>query len=241
MLCRRHRIQPFPLIRSCWIAGLLAMTPLVHTSVCAHGPFDSNARITVMETTIEATAVLGTDLARTIFAQSHIAAPPGQGNAVPNDVAVQLFRLANGDETLTPKEVRIFSDGLETAFVVTYPRPNFSNIRLEAKFARWLPASNQCALLVTDDQNQRLGSHVISLSSPITEFAAPQKSSPASEVAAAPSTPLPPIANAKLPAPTSPATKPAAIVPLLPIILVAVLVTLGGWWLARYFNHRETN
>jgi len=211
----------------------------------AHAPFDSNARVTVLEQTIEATVTVGTGLTELLLKDSDVNSfsnqGVGMGTILPVELAGRFFELEANDKKIAATQLRVLSDGLEALFVVTYPRPNTEAFRLRAQFARQLPASNFCALVVTDDNNQTLGSHVVKLGSETAEFTLPKL--PGAIVEAAP----PASVVAHIAAPVETIAAPLAAHPSQPrwhfgaLIIIAAVVALGGAWLIQKTFRREQN
>ena len=166
------RLRSWAVLFSCIIVVLSAI------SVRAHSPFDCNARITVTEQSIEATVTVGTDLAAQLIKDSGVTSLPrsgvGTGMILPAELANRFFEIESSGNQINASSVRVLSDGLEALFVVTFPRPTSPDIRLHARFAKQLPASSFSALIVTDDNNQMLGSHIVKLGSETLEFSLPQ-------------------------------------------------------------------
>lgn len=151
---------------------------LATTAIRAHSPFDCNARVAVSEESIEATVTVGTGLAAELIKGSGVTSLPttgvGTGTILPIELANRFFEIESAGKQINVSSVRVLSDGLEALFVVTFPRPDSSDIRLHARFARQLPPSSFSALIVTDDNNQMLGSHIVKLGSETLEFRLPQ-------------------------------------------------------------------
>lgn len=219
----------------------LFSSPWVH----AHAPFDSSARVIVLEQEIEATVTVGTGLAEKLLEDSNGQSIPttgvGLGKVLPIELAGRLFELEANDKKIAPTQLRVLSDGLEALFIVTYPRPNTEGFRLRAQFARQLPSTNFCALVVTDDNNQLLGSHVVKSGSATADFTLPQAPGAIAEAA----TPAPIVAHIATPVETIAA--PLAAKPSQPrprfwaLITIAVVVAIGGAWLIQRTFRREQN
>lgn len=211
----------------------------------AHAPFDSSARVIVLEQEIEATVTVGTGLADQLLADSGGQSIPttgvGPGKVLPVELAGRFFELEANDQKIAATQLRVLSDGLEALFIVTYPRPNSEAFRLRAQFARQLPPTNFCALVVTDDNNQLLGSHIVKSGSATADFTLPKP--PGAIVEAA--TPAPIVAH--LAAPAEIIAAPLAAKPSQPrprfgvLIIIAVVVGLGGAWLIQRTFRREQN
>ncbi len=201
----------------------------------AHAPFDSSARVIVLEQEIEATVTVGTGLAEQLLAdsggQSIPTAGVGPGKVLPVELAGRFFELEANDQKIAATQLRVLSDGLEALFIVTYPRPTGEAFRLRAQFARHLPATNFCALVVADDNNQLLGSHIVKSGSAVADFNLPKL--PGTIVEAA--MPAPVVAHLAAPAEIIAAPlvgKPSQPHPRFGVlIIIAVVVALGGAWL----------
>jgi hypothetical protein len=213
------------------------------SSAAAHAPFDSNARITVLEETIEASAIVGSGLTEILLKNSNV--PPlvntgvGRGTVLPLELADRLFSITASGQNLNATQIRVLSDGLESSFVVTFPRPQTETLQLETRFAKHLPASNVCALIITDDQNRMLGSHLVKLGSAITEFGLPQLA----EVASAPivaSSPTAATALAHELTLNSPAAKTYTVLQAILLIPLVAAFACGGLWLGRKIFGRES-
>ena len=163
-----------------WCVGAVCcfVILLATTAVRAHSPFDCNGRVTVSEESIEATVTVGTGLAAELIKGSGVTSLPrsgvGTGMILPAELANRFFEIESSGNQINASSVRVLSDGLEALFVVTFPRPTSPDIRLHARFAKQLPASSFSALIVTDDNNQMLGSHIVKLGSETLEFRLPQ-------------------------------------------------------------------
>lgn len=233
----------FPVSRWLMLFAGGFMAFLLSPSVQAHAPFDSNARVTVLEQTIEATVTVGTGLTELLLKDSGVSSFPnqgvGMGTILPVELAGRFFEMEANDKNIPATQLRVLSDGLETLFVVTYPRPTSDAFRLRAQFARQLPASNLCALVVTDDNNQVLGSHIVKLGREVADFNLPKLSGAIAEVTA------PVVARISAAAETIATPLPAA--PPQPrwrfgiLIIIAGIVAIGGWWLVQRNFSREQN
>jgi hypothetical protein len=230
----------FPLSRL-----LLLFVGLLAPSVYAHAPFDSNARVTVLEQTIEATVTVGTGLTELLLKDSSVHSFPnqgvGMGTILPVELAARFFEMEAGGQNIPATQLRVLSDGLEALFIVTYPRPTSEAFRLRAQFARHLPGSNFCALVVTDDNNQLLGSHLVKSGSAAADFNLPQRPGVIIEAA----TPVSVVAQLAAPAEAMAATttpNPSHPRPRLGALTIsAVIFALGGAWLIRKTFRREPN
>lgn len=195
----------------CLLLILLIASNLFDAStVHAHSPFDSNAHITVMEQNLEASLVVGTGLTEQLLKDSGVGPLPntgvGMGTSLPLQVAPRLFEIEVAGTNLPASQLRVLSDGLEATFVVIYPRPPSDTFRVHATFARHLPASGFSALVVTDDQNRMLGSHIVRLGSEIANFTLPPLPGTTQEVAATGAA-VEPVAPSAMTAATAPSTK----------------------------------
>lgn len=246
MIVRRfepHRAS-FPVSRWLLLIAIGLETFFVSPPAQAHAPFDSNARVTVLEQTIEATVTVGTGLTELLLKDSGVQSFPnhgvGMGTILPIELAARFFEMEAGGQNIPATQLRVLSDGLEALYVVTYPRPTGETFRLRAPFARHLPATNFCALVVVDDNNQLLGSHIIKVGSETADFNLPK-----TDAVVAASTPAPGVARISAPAETIPT--PLTTQPSQPrwrfglLIIIAALVALGGWWLVQKTFCREQN
>src|SRR6478736_3365740 len=181
------------------IASHRVLSSLLLVGICfgaatvrAHSPFDSTAHLTVMEQSLEASLVVGSGLSDKLLQDSGVPAIPntgvGMGTTLPITLATRLFEIETAGTNLPATRVRVLSDGLESTFVVTYPRPATDSFRLRAAFAKHLPASGFSALVVTDDQNRMLGSHIVRQGSETAEFSLPKLPGTGSEIVAASAT-----------------------------------------------------
>lgn len=244
-----RRIEPyhalFPVARWLMLIAVGLKIFFVSPTAHAHAPFDSNARVTVLEQTIEATVTVGTGLTELLLKDSDVNSfsnqGVGMGTILPVELAGRFFELEANDKRIAATQLRVLSDGLEALFVVTYPRPNTEAFRLRAQFARQLPASNFCALVVTDDNNQMLGSHVVKLGSETAEFTLPKP--PGAIVEAVP----PASVVAHIAAPVETIAAPLTAHPSQPrwhfgaLIIIAAVVALGGACLIQKTFRREQN
>lgn len=177
IFCRIARLSQHLSIR-CWrgvVAWLVGFT-LNWFPAQAHSPFDSTARVTVLEQNIEASLVVGNGLTEKLLQDSGITSVPtvGRGTTLPLDLAARLFEIGFQGTNLPATQLRVLSDGLESTFVVTYPRPATDTFRLRAAYAKHLPESGFSALVVTDDQNKVLGSHIVRVGSEVADFKLPK-------------------------------------------------------------------
>ena len=246
MIVRRtepyHALSPASRWLILIVVGLNAF--FVSPSAQAHAPFDSSARVIVLEQEIEATVTVGTGLAEQLLAdsggQSIPTAGVGPGKVLPVELAGRFFELEANDQKIAATQLRVLSDGLEALFIVTYPRPTGEAFRLRAQFARHLPATNFCALVVADDNNQLLGSHIVKLGSETADFTLPKLPGAIIEAAA----PASVVADISATAETiaAPLTKPSQPRPrFAALIIIAVVVALGGAWLIQRTFRREQN
>lgn len=171
MLCQRAFISRW-LGAVALIAGFVLNPLPAH----AHSPFDSTARATVMEQNLEASLVVGSGLTEKLLLDSGITGIPttSRGIILPLKLAPQLFEIEAGGTNLPATQLRMLSDGLESTFVITYPRPTAATFRLRATFAKHLPESGFSALVVTDEQNKILGSHIVRVGSEAADFSLPE-------------------------------------------------------------------
>lgn len=247
MIVRRfepHRAS-FPVSRWLLLIAIGLETFFVSPPAQAHAPFDSNARVTVLEQTIEATVTVGAGLTELLLKDSGVQSFPnqgvGMGTILPVELASRFFELEASGQRISASQLRVLSDGLEALYVVTYPRPTGETFRLRAQFARHLPATNFCALVLVDDSNQLLGSHIVKVGSETADFNLPK--TPDAIVAA--TTPAPVVAHISAPAETVPT--PLTTQPSEPrwrfglLIIIAALVALGGWWVVQKSFCREQN
>ena len=234
----------FPVSR--WLMFFIGgLTLFVSASADAHAPFDSNARVTVLEQSIEATDTVGTGLTELLLKDSGVQSFPnqgvGRGTVLPVELATRFFEMEAGGQNISASQLRVLSDGLEALYVVTYPRPTGEAFRLRTPFARHLPATNFCALVVVDDNNQLLGSHIVKVGSEVADFNLPK--TPSAIVEASTSAPV--VARISAPAETIatplPTTLPQTRWRSGVLIIIAALVALGGWWLIQKTFRREQN
>lgn len=217
----------------------------ISPSAQAHAPFDSSARIIVLEQEIEATVTVGTGLAEKLLTDSGGQSIPttgvGPGKVLPVELAGRFFEMESNDKMIAATQLRVLSDGLEALFVVTYPRPPAEAFRLHSQFARHLPGSNFCALVVTDDNHQLLGSHLVKSGSATADFNLPKL--PGAIIEAVP----PASVGAQLAAPAEAITSPLKVSPSQPrprfgaLIIIAAVIALGGAWLIQRTFRREQN
>jgi hydrogenase/urease accessory protein HupE len=130
------------------------------------------------------------------------------GTTLPVTLATRLFEIEVAGTNLPATQVRVLSDGLESTFVVTYPRPAADSFRLRAVYAQHLPASGFSALVVTDDQNRMLGSHIVRQGSETAEFSLPKLPDTGLEVVAATATTETTIPAATVTSAPTPTAKP---------------------------------
>lgn len=170
-----------------WLGQTILIFCLVFavTHAHAHSPFDSTAHVTVRQDRLEASLVVGSGLAKQLLMDSGAASLPENGIAavstIPLPLAAQLFDIEIAGTNLPATQLRVRSEELESTFVVTYPRPATESFRLRAIYARHLPASSFSALVVTDDQNRMLGSHIVQIGSETAEFHLPKLASQAAD------------------------------------------------------------
>lgn len=195
MIVRRTATPHAPLLpsRGLRTTALIVWLVLGPNLARAHAPFDSTAHVTVMEQSLEASLVVGSGLTEQLLKDSGVTALPnngvGMGTTLPITLATRLFEIEIAGTNLAASQLRVLSDGLESTFVVTYPRPAADTFRLRATFARHLPASGFSALVVTDDQNRMLGSHIIRLGSETADFDLPSLPRATGETVTAATTP----------------------------------------------------
>jgi len=182
------------------------------TPARAHSPFDSTAHLIVMEQNLEASLIVGSGMSEKLLQDSGAPVMPntgvGRGTTLPIAVATRLFEIEAAGTNLPATQVRVLSDGLESTFVVTYPRPATGSFRLRAVFAKHLPASGFSALVVTDDQNRMLGSHIVRQGSETAEFSLPKLPGTGLEVVAATATAETLTPAATVTSPSAPIAKP---------------------------------
>lgn len=188
ILCRIALLsQRSFVLRWVGVVALLAGVTLNLLPAYAHSPFDSTARVTVLEQNLEASLVVGTGLTEKLLQDSGVTSVPtvGRGATLPLDLARRLFEIGVNGTNLPATQLRVLSDGLESTFVVTYPRPTTDTLRLRATYAKHLPESGFSALVVADDQNRLLGSHIVRVGSEVADFNLPKLPSPPVETVAA--------------------------------------------------------
>jgi hydrogenase/urease accessory protein HupE len=176
IFCRITRLSQHRSIRRwrsvvAWLVGFtLSLLPAQ-----AHSPFDSTARVTVLEHNLEAELVVGIGLTEQLLKESGVGIIPktSRGTVLPIHLTTRLFEIEVAGTNLPATQLKVLSDGLESTFVVTYPRPATNSIRLRATFAKHLPESAFSALVVTDDQNHMLGSHIVRVGSEVADFHLP--------------------------------------------------------------------
>jgi hydrogenase/urease accessory protein HupE len=194
-----------------WLSAVVVIVGFAvsFSTARAHSPFDSTARVTVLEQNLEAALVVGSGLTEKLLENSGVTSIPnvGRGITLPTSQAIRLFEIEAGGTNLPATQLRVLSDGLESTFVVTYPRPIANTFRLRATFAKHLPDGGFSALVVTDEQNQMLGSHIVRAGSETVDFALPQLASTPVE-AIATMTPLETIHAPTLAAAPAPVAKP---------------------------------
>ena len=130
-------------------------------SVQAHAPFDSNARHRD-GTKPRSDGRRWQRPRRRILKDSGVHSLPQAASAwarlCPSNFAVASSKSKPPEADRRHATARL-SDGLESTFVVTFPRPSADGLKLHTSFAKFLPSASFCALVVTDDNNKMLGSH----------------------------------------------------------------------------------
>lgn len=129
-----------------------------------------------MESELEASVVAGSSLAGEILKDSGQTIPTsgvGSGKILPVELAGRFFEIESNGQRLEPTELRVLSDGLEAMFIVRFPKPSVATFQVVAKFAPSLPSSGFCALVVADENNRLLGSHVVTAGNSVAKFTLP--------------------------------------------------------------------
>lgn len=142
----------------------------------AHTPFESNARITILENQIEVSLIAGSGLTEKLLVGSGVTALPqvGPGLNLPLTQAPNLFQLQVAGTNLPAALLRVLSDGLESTFVVTYPRPDAAALQIRTAYVQHLPSGQVSPLILTDDENRILGTHLARTGNETTEFPLPK-------------------------------------------------------------------
>jgi hydrogenase/urease accessory protein HupE len=127
------------------------------TAIHAHSPFDSTAHITVTAQTLEATLVVGSGLAGQLLKDSEFQT----GAPLPLTLAPRLFEIEAAATNVPATQLRVSTEGADSTFVVIYPRPATALFRLRATYSQHLPAAGFSALVVSDENDQMLGSLIV--------------------------------------------------------------------------------
>jgi hydrogenase/urease accessory protein HupE len=173
----------------------------------AHSPFDNSVHIIAFPDRYEVSVVLGSDAAQIFLKHTHpeASAVPGgvMGRDLPATVADRLCLLNDGTTALQAQTLRVLGNGLEYAFVARYPRSAASQLIFTAKYFELLAAAGNGTLVLTDDNNNRLDSGLLSRAQTTVALAL---SAPAAAAAIARQTDAP---AATAPAPDAIRTPPA--------------------------------
>lgn len=159
-----------------FLVVLLALIAITPTNSPAHSPFDSNSRVIVSDETIEASVSVGMELSKELLkdtGQTFVTTGVGRGTLLPAELAPRFFEIEANGSTIPCTELRVMSDGLEALFTAKFHRPAAESFRLHARYAKSLPSTGFSALVVTDDNNQMLGSQIVKQDSATADFPLP--------------------------------------------------------------------
>ncbi len=154
----------FALLRLLLMAGVLAAL-----TAHAHAPFDHSSRLTVGETKLELTVTMGGDAAVQFLTNcgvdSNLALSVTRESAarpLSLEVAARIYEVRAGGKPLAAEKLTAFTEGLETLFIVVYPRPDGGVLDLRALFFNGIEPMKTGAFVAEDESGMQLGSALLS-------------------------------------------------------------------------------
>ncbi|MBC8094716.1 MAG: hypothetical protein H7Y43_02780 [Akkermansiaceae bacterium] len=212
-------LRPQPCFRL--IVALFALL-LGTTSIRAHDPFDSSARMEVREADMEITVTLGLDAARQLlagagFSKERVAQLVGSQDTptafeLPLKIAADFFQISHRDAILAASKLTMLSEGTEVIFTLLYPRPAAEKLTVRAVFYTTIKEMRQGSFVAYNGNGDELGSALLSRASFTVQVLLDARRPQGHEVA----TP-----------------KPAGFARWGIIFVMAGVISLGGYWLAK--------
>jgi hypothetical protein len=236
-----------------WVVLLFLFSP---TLTHAHGPFDHSARLIVSDTKLEFLVTLGADATRAFLTKaggaeaavlqilSQTTLTPASG--LPAGLASRFFQGRVGEESLTPEHVSAITEGLETIFTVTFPRPPQGTLELEAIYFNGIEPMKQGSFVALDEHDQILGAALLSRAMNSIQFPLPEKitASPPPQSPLETDAHRPIISSSSQTTPSADANKPVSR--SAPAgrqfgLIVLALVTLGLFFLFRHHRQKQAS
>jgi hydrogenase/urease accessory protein HupE len=164
----------------------------------AHSPFESNTRLTLLETTVELSVTVGMDGGMALLHDAPPAAGQvrlvGPGYLLPGEFAGSFFEVSSGDKAMSPNKIEVRTDGLEFNILLEYRRPAENTLDVRANYISRLPSSFKSSFVMTDELGNILATKLfahenvsVSLSlpaaAPVLELAARETTIPAAQAA----------------------------------------------------------
>lgn len=158
---------------------LLAFTGFLPVPARAHGPFDHNARVWMLEDNLEVTVTLGPEAAKTFLtdgpAEVLRSGRMDLAFPLPPASAARLFEIKAGETLLSPVRATVRSDGLEYSFGLFYPRPANGPLQFIARYVGETPSLTKGSLVVVDENGTAVAGKVLSPENSSLEFTFSEK------------------------------------------------------------------
>jgi hypothetical protein len=161
-----------------------------------HGPFDNSSTLHVMEDRLELGITLGIEAAQKTLRHSGMAQSevekallvrgPSSAYDLDAEVAAGLFTLSAGSEPVLPTRVALRTDGLEALITMDYPRPAQVRTKLRALYFDAAEEMGPGALVVLDENGNRLARAMLSLMNTTAEVQLPTRTAAAATASAFP-------------------------------------------------------
>ena len=200
------------MIRHLIAVCLCALICFSAASISAHAPFDCSARVIVHADSAEVIVMTGADLAVNILQTAGIKSSPliagRRPAALPLSLAAGFFDVSADGKTLSPQMVDVVGDGLEFSFRMVYPLATTPSLRLNAKFLPALLAPRSLALVVCDENNNILGTAILSPQKDTADFTLPARLFPAVTATESPLLTLPTRLKTPSPVPVEARARP---------------------------------
>ncbi len=169
-------------LRASFFAIALLGVCLLAPPAGAHTPFEHSARLTVGDTRLELTVIMGGDAAVQFLTgcgvDQTLVREATRGSAVrelPVAVAARLFAVNADGQPVTATQVSAFTEGLETVFTAVYPRPNGAALELQARYFKGIEPMKTGAFVAMDENLQTLGSALLSRANDSIQVPLPPK------------------------------------------------------------------
>jgi len=165
-------------VRGCLLVLLLA----VAFPALAHGPHDHSARLIVGETQLELMVTMGADTTRSFLSGAGLASrvndvlsrTAGQAPySLPLELSTRIFELSAGGQPLEAGNVAVITDGMESIFLVAYPRPQAASLSLRAVYFRDIELMGHGTFVAVDDQDMQLAIAPLSRGNAVVQLALP--------------------------------------------------------------------